>query len=103
MGVRAIKMTMLVVGLMVQDDASLANPVLPKAAPIAVQAHAARPVAGHTEAMIAHTGADRHGAAPRAANGIAGADLVRPVARSAVGGASTRSGGIDGGTVHRRP
>ncbi len=72
------------------------------AAPARVQA--VRPVAAGSSAMIAQTGAARRSVAVRAAtgNGIAGGDFARPAARAMVGGGLVVSGGIDGGTVHRR-
>ena len=107
MRVRTILITLLVPGLLTHANAVLAKPAHRAAAPLqAAPAHSvartARPAAGHAEAMIARSGSERHGAAPRAANGIAGTDLLKPVVRSTVGGGSTRSGGIDGGTVRRR-
>jgi len=71
---------------------------------VPVRVQAVRSAAGGSSAMIVQTGAARRSAPVRAANanGIAGLDLARPAARGTVGGGAAASGGIDGGTVHRR-
>lgn len=74
--------------------------------PVHVQAHGAGTVRTVTvrtaQPMISRTGANRTGATVARSNGIAGNDFVRPVTRNAAGGATARSGIIDGGTIYRR-
>jgi hypothetical protein len=67
--------------------------------------HGIRPAVARSQGMIVQTGAARRGAPVRSAtgNGIAGVDLARPTARGTIGGGNVLSGGIDGGTVNRRP
>jgi len=110
MKVRAVLFAMVAPGLSAMGVPSMARPVHRVIAPPvraagpAVQARAERPVAARATGMIAQTGAARRSVAVRAAigNGIAGSDFARPAARATVGGGLVVSGGIDGGTVHRR-
>jgi hypothetical protein len=95
---RPVLSAALALALLASGGPSLATPG-PRAAP-ARAVGSARPAAGST-AMVTHTGTARTSAPARSANGIAGTDLVRPIVRSAAGGASARAGGIDGGTVRR--
>ncbi|KUR75592.1 hypothetical protein [Novosphingobium sp. FSW06-99] len=52
--------------------------------------------------MISRTGANRTSATVARSNGIAGTDFIQPVTRNAAGGATARSGVIEGGTFYRR-
>jgi len=63
--------------------------------------HTAPRVTFASPGMVTHIGSARTSAPARSPNGIAGANLVRPAVRSTAGGASMRSGGIDGTAVHR--
>jgi hypothetical protein len=98
---RQVLFAAITLAMMVPGAPSQARPEQ-HAAPVRAVAHVMPLVAAASTVMVTHTGAARTQAPARPANGIAGGDLVRPAVRSTAGGASMRSGGIDGGTVHRR-